>query len=70
MDKQALIKSMKEYTKGTPFINTSEIARFLRRSRDALPELVGGLDYLQTGREKKYFIPDVAERIMNQRQTG
>mgnify|MGYP003587038453 CR=1 FL=1 len=70
MDKQTLIKSMKEYTNGTPFINASQIAKFLRRSRDTLPELVRGLDYLQTGREKKYFVPDVAERIMVQRRTG
>lgn len=67
MDKQTLVRDLKSYVGGAAFINQSQLAKYLRRSREAIPDLLQGLDYLQTGREKKYFIPDIASRILDLR---
>ncbi|NLE25534.1 MAG: hypothetical protein GX625_09370 [Clostridiaceae bacterium] len=67
MDRQILIKDMKQYVGGGGFINQSQIAKYLRRSRDCIPPLVEDLDFLSTGREKKYFIPDIASRLLDHR---
>ncbi|MDD2301958.1 MAG: hypothetical protein PHG30_05310, partial [Eubacteriales bacterium] len=55
------------YVGGGGFINQSQIAKYLRRSRDCIPPLVEDLDFLSTGREKKYFIPDIASRLLDHR---
>jgi len=70
MDKKSLINSMERYVGGSAFINKSQLAKYLRRSRDAMPNLLSGLDYLETKREKKYFIPDVAQKLMDLRACG
>lgn len=67
MDKKTLVRSMEKHT-GCAFINPTQLAKYLRRSRTAMPDLLSGMDYLATGRERKYFIPDVAERLMENRQ--
>ena len=68
MDKKSLITSMEKFIGGSAFINKSQLAKFLRRSRTAIPDIVSGLDYLETGRERRYFIPDVAQKIMDMRR--
>jgi len=70
MDKKALTKSMEEAVKGAAFINQSQLAKYLRRSRTVMPEMLSGLDFLETKREKRYFIPDVAQRLMEQKKMG
>jgi len=67
MDKQMLIRDMKQFIGGGGFINVSQITKYLKRSRDCVSTLVEGLDYLVTGREKKYFILDITSRIMEYR---
>ena len=68
MEKQTLVRDMKSHVGGAAFINHSQLAKYMKRSREAMPNLLYGLDYLETGREKKYFIPDVAARIMENRR--
>ena len=70
MDKQSLIKSMEKHVGDAAFINQSQLAKYLKRSRMAMPELVDGRDYLETKREKRFFIPDIAQRLMDQRKSG
>jgi len=70
MNKQTLTQDLKAFVGGAAFINQTQLARYLRRSRGFVPDLVYGLDYLQTGKEKKYFIPDIAERLMDARNIG
>ena len=67
MTKQDLIRDIKNEIGGGGFINTSQLAKYHRCSRDRIPELVNGLDCIRTGREKKYFIPDVAARLLDSR---
>ena len=68
MDKQTLVRDMKQHIGGAAFINHSQLAKYLKRSRQAMPEILCGLDFLETGREKRYFIPDVAQRLIDNRR--
>ena len=68
MIKQELIRDMKQFVGGASFINSSQLAKYLKRSRNSMPELLYGLDYLASGRERKYFILDVAGRLMDERK--
>jgi len=60
---------MESHNGGSPFISPANLAKYLKRSRDAMPELLRGLDYLETGRGRQYFIPDIASRLMEMRRS-
>ena len=64
MNKKEIKAALKMANDGAEFINISQIARALNRSRDSARNLVYGLEYLPSGRNKNYFIDDVAERIL------
>ena len=64
------IKRQLEAATGKSFLNISEIARCLGSGRDYASELVTGLGCLKSGREKRYLISDVAERIAERQCTG
>lgn len=70
MDKQTLVKSMEKHTGGVAFINQTQLAKYLGQSRGSIPEMVSGLDYLENHREKLYFVPDVAGRLMDRRRAN
>lgn len=65
MDKQTLVRDMKKEVGNFP--TTSDLARYMGKSRVSIRELVKGLEYLPDGRAKKYFVGDVADRILQQR---
>lgn len=67
MDKKTLTNEMKEHVKTGCFINMTELASFTGKSRNRLADILQGLDCLETKKEKKYFIPDVAQRILDRR---
>lgn len=46
------------------FPNISQIAEYLHWSRDKVRTLVAGLEYVETGRSKQYFVVDVVNRLM------
>lgn len=68
MDKQALIRDMKRTTNNGGFINQTQLAKYLRVSKEVAREMLVGLEYLPTGRERKYFVEDVASQIMSKRK--
>ena len=70
MDKYMLVKDIKSSVKNGGFINISQLAKYLRKSRGSAAEIVNGLDYLEMGREKKFFIEDVAARIAGMKKLG
>lgn len=70
MDKYMLVKDIKSSVKNGGFINISQLAKYLQKSRGNAAEIVDGLDYLETGREKKFFIEDVAARIVGMKKLG
>ena len=67
MNKRDLVNDIKNHVDKSGFINSVQLAKYLRKSRGAMPDILEGLDYIPSGKEKKYFIPDVAERILEMR---
>lgn len=51
------------------FINLSQMSKMLGISRDVLREKVRGLEYIENGRSKMYFVEDVAEMLVREKRT-
>lgn len=66
MDKQTLTRDIKQEIGCWP--TTSEIARYLGKSRDYVRNLMDGTDALVSNRRRQYMAGDVAERILERRQ--
>lgn len=66
MNRQDVVRDMKKEIGSFP--NISQIAKYLSVSRDKVREMVDGLEYLEDGRSRKYFINDVADRILQNRR--
>lgn len=52
---------------GSDFPNISQIAKSLGCRRETVVNMMEGIPCLENGRSKKYFVGDVAERIMQHR---
>ena len=64
MKKTDLIRSI-EQTTGCSFINISQLAKYMGTGRDYVrANIVNGLDYVSTGKNKMYFVNDVAQRLI------
>ena len=70
MDKQLIVRELKNCTNGRPFISITEIAKSRGKGRSWARELVDGLDYFREGRSKEYAIREVAERMMERMVDG
>ena len=85
MTKQELVRDMKEFVKNearikdeerkekrvpSSFITKAAIGRYWGRAEKKVDELVKGLEQEGSGSYPKYFIPDVAERIMDRMRPG
>ncbi len=66
MDKQTLTRDIKQEIGCWP--TTSDIARYLGKSRDYVRTLMAGTDALVSNRRRQYMAGDVAERILERRQ--
>lgn len=76
MTKQELVRDMKQFVKEesearsnkkkcpSSFMTKSAICRYWGRAESKVNELLKGLECESSGKYPKYFIPDVAERIM------
>ena len=70
MDKQNVVRRLMSFADGAGFLNISEIARATGKSRNRVPEFVAGLDYWKDGTQKKFFVDDIAQRIVDRRVRG
>lgn len=66
MDKQTLTRDIKQEIGCWP--TTSDIARYLGKSRDYVRNLMDGTDALVSNRRRQYMAGDVAEKILERRQ--
>ena len=57
---------MRTFVGGGDFISPTEISKWLRISRNRLPELLEGVTPLGNS-HKRYFIPEVAERVIERK---
>lgn len=64
--KADLTKSMRAFVGGGDFISKPELAKWYRVSKDKAYQIVDGLPAFGD-RNKRYFIPEVAERIIERR---
>lgn len=65
MDKQTVAREMKSYVNGSSYITVPKLARHLGKRKEYAYEIVNGLDKIPGAeRGTMYFIPDVAERII------
>ena len=68
MTKQELIRDLKKET-GSSFVTISGIARYMGMGRDTVRnEITAGLEYIESGRSKSYFVGDIAQRIIERRR--
>lgn len=69
MNKQDLIRDMTKFAGDRPFITKTKLGRFLGRKDAWASRIVHGLDKIP-GEVKgdKYYIPDVVERILQERR--
>lgn len=69
MEKQTLERKMVAFVGGSYFITATRLAKFLGKEKEFAYRLVSGLEKIP-GEVKgtKYFIPDVAGRIMEVKQ--
>jgi len=71
VEKRTVISEMKAFNNGSSYITNGKLAKHLGKSKEYTAALVRGLDKLPGDKNgSKYFIPDVAERIMDKRIGG
>lgn len=64
MDKKSMVQSMKTHVKGAMMISQHQVETFMGIGRAKSCELLNGLDVFKMNDGRKYFIPDVVQRIM------
>lgn len=71
MEKRTIISEMKSFNNGSSYITIGKLAKHIGKSKEFAANLVYGLDKLPGEKNgTKYFIPDVAGRIMDRRERG
>ena len=64
MERRDLIYEMKKDVKGASFISVNALAKHLGKGHEFAEKVVDGLDIVGG----KYFIPDVATKLMDMRR--
>lgn len=65
MNRQELIRAMSRDIGALP--SMSQIAKYLHVSRDKVRVMVDGLEYIEAGNSKRYFVNDVVGRLLQQK---
>lgn len=64
MDKKKLERRLSEQSKGALFISENRLRGALGLGQNKVVDLMDGVEFIKEGcNGKKYFIPDVVERI-------
>lgn len=64
MEKKILCRNLKTYCNGKEMITPRKVREFTGYGQNKVAEMLKGLDYLPDGNTRRYFILDVAERIL------
>lgn len=70
MDKQKLIREMKSHAKDAGMISRRKVREYLGYGDAKTAELLKGLDRIRDENGERFFISDVAERIMERTVRG
>lgn len=64
MDKKQIKRALQTHVNGASVISCNQLETFLGIGHKKALELLNGMERLNINGSKKYFIPDVAERLM------
>lgn len=67
MEKREVKRALQSHVGGAMTMSCSQLETFLGVGHAKAVDLLKGLDILELGSVRRYFIPDVAERIMERR---
>lgn len=67
MEKKEIKRALQSHVGGAMIMSCSQLETFLGIGHAKAVDLLKGLDILELGNGRRYFIPDVAERIMERR---
>lgn len=70
MKKQDLMVDFARAIGDKAFINRSQLKRHMGIGGEFADRILEGLDFVQTKREKKYLLSEVADRIVSMKQMG
>lgn len=69
MDKKSLVKGLETNLGGKQFATVSDIARIMGMNRQNTAKMLHGVDCVTPNDKRKlYFVPDVAEAILDRRR--
>lgn len=68
MEKKIIVQDIKNSFEGASFLNVNDIAKYLGMSRNTVPKLLEGIDYIQFGHQRKYLAVDLAARLIEIRR--
>ena len=68
MDKQTLSRELQKFTGDTGVITRAELGRYLKMKPKNTERFLIGADFIP-GRNRKFFIQDVAGNILAEKQT-
>jgi hypothetical protein len=69
-DKKRIKNQLLAFTGGGMFINLSDLQKFLSAGKEYTRRIVAGLSYWENGKEKRYFVDDVVQRLWDERITA
>lgn len=64
MDKKTLKRNLQQHANGAAVISRLQLEKFLGIGGDKAAKFLDGLEMVEVGQRRKYFIDDVAERIL------
>lgn len=65
MDKQTLIRDMKQSFNGAGLLTPTQIALYVGLKWEATRRFLEGIEYASQGKKKLHFVGDVAQRILD-----
>lgn len=69
MDKQTLIRNLRQSANGADFLNKTQVGKYMGfGSKDAVNNFLRGLEYYKQGKECLYQVNDLAQQIMDRRR--
>lgn len=69
MNKQRLVRELEKVAKEKGLITKTELGRYLQMKPQNAERFTKGADYIP-GRTKKFFISDIVDNILAQKETG
>lgn len=67
MTKRNIEDDLRRFNNGKPFIAKRKLREWYGHGDNLLNQFLEGLDFVQRGNRKEYYIGDIAEQVMKER---